>query len=130
MFGEIIPRMIDDWLKKAIQFNTNWREAMAIFGQNKKNDNRMTNRSWYKPAEKKDPNGMDIDALTFKERQMLMKQGKCFQCRKTGHRAADFPDETDRKGKKKEESSKVDLVKNTFTTIRALTKGGICKDDA
>ena len=51
-----------------------------------------------------------------------MKQGKCFKCRKTGHRAADSPDKTDRKGKKKEVAQKVDPVKNAFTTIRAMTK--------
>ena len=124
MFGEVIPRMIDDWFEKVIQFDTNWREAMAIFSSNsnKKNNNRMTNRSWYKPAEKKDPNAMDVDVLTFEERQMLMKQEKCFKCRKMGHRVSDCPDKTDRKEKKKEEPSKVDLVKNAFTTIRALTK--------
>ena len=51
-----------------------------------------------------------------------MKQGKCFKCRKTGHRAANCLDKTDKKGKKKEEPQKVNLVKNAFTTIRALTK--------
>ena len=102
MFGEVIPGTIDDWFKKAIQFDTNWREAMAIPSQNKKNNDRMTNTSWYKPAEKKDPNTMDVDVLTFEERQTLMKQGKCFKCRKTGHRATDYPDKTD-KGKEHQE---------------------------
>ena len=122
MFGKVVPRTIDNWFKKAIQFDTNYQEAMAIFGQNRKNDTKMMNRSWYRPAEKKDPNVMDVNALTFEERQMLMKQGKCFKCRKTGHRAADCPDETDKKGKKKEESQKVNPLKNAFATIQALTK--------
>ena len=122
MYGKVIPWTIEDWFKKAIQFDTNYWEATAIFGLIKKNNKRMTNRSWYRPAEKKDPNAMDVDALTFKERQTLMKQGKCFKCRKTGHQAADCPGEEDRKGKKKEEPQKVDPVKNAFTTIWALTK--------
>ena len=123
MFGEVIPWTIKDWFEKAIQFDTNYREATAIFGPNKKNnDNKLTNRSWYRPAEKKDPNAMDVDALTFEERQTLMKQGKCFKCRKTGHRAANCPGEEDKKGKKKEETPKADPVRNAFATIRALTK--------
>ena len=56
MFGEVIPRMINNWFEKAIQFDTNYREATAIFGPNKKTDNRTMNRSWYRPAEKKDLN--------------------------------------------------------------------------
>ena len=65
---------------------------------------------------------MDVDALTFEERQMLMKQGKCFKCRKTGHWAAECADKTDKKGKKKEKPQKADPVKNAFATIRVLTK--------
>ena len=53
MFGEVIHRTIEDWFEKAIQFDTNYREAMAIFGQNQKNNEKITNRSWYRPTERK-----------------------------------------------------------------------------
>ena len=62
MFGKVILRTIDNWFEKAIQFDTNYREATAIFGQNQKND-KMMNRSWYRPAEKKGPNAIDVDML-------------------------------------------------------------------
>ena len=122
MFGKMIPRTIEDWFKKVIQFNTNYREVTAIFGPNKKNDTRTTNRSWYRPTERKDPNGIDVDVLTFKERQTLMKQEKYFKCRKTGHRASDCPDETDRKGRRKKNCQKLTWWRMPFATIRALTK--------
>ena len=67
MFGKVIPRMINDWFKKAIQFDTNYQKSTAIFGQNKENDARTTNRSWYRPAEKKDPNMMDVNMLTLEK---------------------------------------------------------------
>ena len=56
--------MIDDWFKEAIQFDMNYREATTIFGQNQKNE-KMTNRSWCRPAEKKDPNAIDVNTLIF-----------------------------------------------------------------
>ena len=97
---------------------------MAIFGSgtSKKNENKTMNKTWYKQAEKKDPNAMDVDVLTFEERQTLMKQEKCSKRRETGHRVADCPDKEDKKGKKKEEPKKVDPVKNAYATIRGLTK--------
>ena len=34
---------------------------------------------------------MDIDRLTTEERTLLMKEGKCFKCRKQGHLSKDCP---------------------------------------
>jgi hypothetical protein len=68
--------------------------------------------------EKKDPNAMDVDALIMEERGTLLRQGKCFCCRKTGHMAKDCPPEQGESLRQK----KVDLARFAYTTIKALTK--------
>jgi uncharacterized tellurite resistance protein B-like protein len=61
---------------------------------------------------------MDVDALTTEERGMLLRQGKCFRCKKTGHMAKDCPLKQGESSKQK----KVDLARFAYTTIKALTK--------
>jgi hypothetical protein len=69
-------------------------------------------------VKKKNPNVMDVDALTMEEREMLLRQAKCFHCRKTGHMAKDCPPEQGESSKQK----KVDPARFAYTTIKALTK--------
>jgi Zinc knuckle len=59
-----------------------------------------------------------VDALTMEERGMLLRQGKCFHCKKTGHMAKDCPLEQGESLKQK----KVNLARFAYTTIKALTK--------
>jgi Zinc knuckle len=41
---------------------------------------------------------MDIDRLTVDEQNKLMKEGRCFKCRNTGHQANKCPiDDNDKK---------------------------------
>jgi hypothetical protein len=82
-----------------------------------------TNRSnenacWWRTSERKHSNAMDVDALTMEERGMLLRQGKCFRCKKTGHMAKDCPLEQGGLSKQK----KVDLAKFAYTMIKVLTK--------
>ena len=65
---------------------------------------------------------MDIDRLTFNERTQLMKEGWCFKCRKTGHRANKCPEETLDKGTKREEPKKKMNGKEFYTHVQAIFK--------
>jgi hypothetical protein len=75
------------------------------------------NARWWRTNERKDPNAMDVDALTMEERGMLLRQEKCFCCKKTGHRAKDCPPEQGESLKRK-----ADLARFAYTMIKALTK--------
>jgi hypothetical protein len=61
---------------------------------------------------------MDVDTLTMEERATLLRQEKCFHCRKTRHMAKDCPLEQEQSLKQK----KVDPARSAYTTIKALTK--------
>ena len=58
-----------------------------------------------KPRQKrKDPNAMEVDAiktgrLSDEERAKLLKEGRCFRCKKMGHMSRNCPDKKDSKGK-------------------------------
>jgi Zinc knuckle len=61
---------------------------------------------------------MDVDTLTMEERATLLRQGKCFRCKKAGHMVKDCPPEQGESSKQK----KVDLARFAYTMIKVLTK--------
>ena len=65
---------------------------------------------------------MDIDRLTFNKQTQLMKEGWCFKCRKTSHQANKCPEETQDKGKKREELKKKMNGKEFYTHVQAIFK--------
>jgi hypothetical protein len=64
---------------------------------------------------------MDIDRLTIEEQNRLMKEGRCFKCRNTGHWANECPKEDDKK-KGKEVPKKKMNGRELHAHVRALFK--------
>ena len=118
LFGEIIPKTIEEWIAKAIQYDTNYRMAMVLTGQaNRTNGSTSRNRWTPRTTETRDPNAMDVDSMTVDERSNLMKQGACFRCKKRGHMAKDCPD-----GKSTLPPFRKFSAKDLITQIRTMTK--------
>jgi Zinc knuckle len=69
---------------------------------------------------------MDVDRLTVEERDKLLKEGKCFRCRKTGHWANECPEDDDKKKgkevpKKKMNGVRLRNVKTKHLTVSTLS---------
>jgi hypothetical protein len=108
--GHLIWRMGSLFFNEDIKANSSKQKADT----NKSNGNAR----WWRTNERKDPNVMDVDTLAMEERGTLLRQGKCFCCRKTGHMAKDCSPEQGELLKQK----KVDLARFAYTTIKVLTK--------
>ena len=123
LFSEVIPKTIEGWIAKAIQFDTNYRMAMAILKQTPETSQRDENRSrrWaYRPTERKDFDLMNIDKSMMEERSVLMSEGKCFKCKKRGHRARDcLPD---RAQTTSTETKKKSMTKDLVSQMKTMTK--------
>jgi len=98
--GETVPITIDGWKTKAIQLDNNYRRKMAILGKTHKNCGQTTNntgRRFFHPNNQqiqnqmKDPNAMNVDALSIKQREEVMRKGACFGCGEIGHISRNCP---------------------------------------
>ena len=83
-------------MSKAALLDNNYRTALSMIkGQNSSSKkSSSSNRSFrgYNPrTPARDPNAMDIDALSFAERKEYLSKGLCFICANRGHRASECP---------------------------------------
>jgi hypothetical protein len=65
---------------------------------------------------------MDIDRLMVDECNKLIKEGRCFRCRNTGHRANECPEDNDDKKKGKEVPKKKINRRELHAHVQALFK--------
>src|SRR6202789_1332243 len=129
LYAETVPTTIQGWVDKAIQFDTNHRMAMAIMGKPIQSGRTYgrTYGTYHKKMNERDPNVMDVDAMTTEKRAALMKKGLCFLCEKPGHRASDHKDGGLNDERKKTPytppSNQKKGVKEIHALLQTLTKG-------
>ena len=68
----------------------------------------------------KDPNAMDVDAMSIEEQNELIKKGACFRCKKTGHLRKDCLKRNKTTGNTQEVQKKM-TPKEMYKHIQSLT---------
>ena len=93
---EKAPTTLKEWYEAAIKLDNKYRRIQRIIGRSNpdkgKNDKGKKKedeprRRWN--FQKKDPNTMDIDALSIEQQEEHMRKGLCFKCHKPGHQSND-----------------------------------------
>ena len=112
---ENTPKTLDNWYEQAVKLDQLWRWMKAIT-ERTKSKMEGTQRFVF-PRQQKDPNVMDINAMSTEKWNKLMKDGKCFKCEKPGHVAKNCPEKKTSKDKKKPWGGK-----ELHTHLQALLK--------
>jgi hypothetical protein len=94
---ENVPKTIQGWYDMARKLDNQYRYYKAV--SERTQDNQRNNRGNYRgrfrasygsgrpSTSTADPNAMDIDRMTFEEREKHFKEKLCFVCHKPGHMA-------------------------------------------
>ena len=97
-----IPATNADLIKKALMKQSNFEELSNLrnlYGGGNTKKNPSAKKTRYHDS--RDPNAMDVDRLSEKERIDHQKKGLCFICHQQGHRANDSSFHPKEKGKGK-----------------------------
>jgi hypothetical protein len=116
-------KTIADWYEWAAELNHKHTKInRAVERTQGSSGGKAPQKKYYFPRRERDPNAMDVDRLTIEERDKLLKEGKCFKCRKTGHRANECPETDDEKKKGKEVPKKKMNRRELHAHVWALFK--------
>jgi hypothetical protein len=124
-------KTIADWYEWAAELDHKHAKINQAVEQTRgtSEKDKAPQKKYYFPRWKHDPNARDIDRLTVEERDKLLKEGKCFRCRRTGHWANKCPEENDDKKKGKEVPKKKMNRRELHAHVQWLKKMSQCLHD-
>ena len=121
LLSEKPPVTLEEWYDKANAFHGSWRKTQRILGRGPSMElKKEAPKKMFTFPKQRDPNAMDIDRLTTEERTTLMKEGKCFKCRKQGHLSRNCPTRNQTQNNTKNETPKPWTGKMAATHIRSI----------
>jgi Zinc knuckle len=90
-------KTINDWYEWVATLDHKHHKLMWAIKQTRGTlgKEKAPQKKFYFPRRECDPNAMDINRLTVNERNKWLKEGRCFRCKNTGHRANKCPEEDD-----------------------------------
>ena len=92
---DTVPTSLDDWYKRAAHFANAFdrlHQGQWTQGGFKGKPFQQRRQGYYQASgSHKDPNAMDVDAISFDERQKRLKDGACFICAEKGHFSGQCP---------------------------------------
>ena len=114
---------LDDWYTWAQKIDHQYQKINRANERTRGNTtfkDKTPTRKYFFQRKEKDPNAMDVDRLSIEEQTKLMKEGRCFKCKNTGHRANECPDDENKK-RKEEPKTKMN-GRQLHAHVRALFK--------
>jgi Retrotransposon gag protein len=116
-------KTIDNWYEWAATIDHRFHKVNQAIERTRGNSGKekAPQQKYYFPRKKQDLNAMDVNRLTVEEQNKLMKEGRCFKCRNTGHQANKCPEENNKK-KGKEVPKKKMNRRELYAHVRALFK--------
>ena len=89
------PKDLKEWYEWASRLDNNYRRMQRILGRpsDKPSDKGKNGpKRWTFSGAWRDPNTMDVDAMTLEKQTEMMRKGLCFRCEKPGHLSRDCPE--------------------------------------
>jgi Ty3 transposon capsid-like protein len=123
---ETPSKTINNWYEWAETLDHRFHKVNWVIERTRGNSGKERIPQWkyYFPWKERNPNAMDIDRLTIKEWNQLLKEGKCLRCRKTGHRANKCPENNNKKGKEvpKKKMNERELHTHVWALFKEMTE--------